>query len=150
MTLFKQNEPTLSFKNDKTPRKKTSLWYTCYFTHLRANLNLFLTHCQFPCQMSLVINILTYLKNFAIQLLPHSSQQYFMWLITGINDHFLKEDLAISCDFWYIWLLTNQPPCNMAEFRLSGRCMFIIKFHRIIEYQFRSDLNDHPVQPFLV
>lgn len=46
-----------------------------------------------------VINILAYLKNFAIQLLPYSSQQYFMGLITGINDHFLKKDLTITCDF---------------------------------------------------
>lgn len=49
--------------------------------------------------MFLVINILVYLKNFAFQFLPRSSQQYFMWLITGINVHFLEQDVAIICEF---------------------------------------------------
>lgn len=124
MTLSKQNEQILSFKNEKL-LEKSSLWCICYFTHLRANLNLFLTHCQFPCQMFLVINILAYLKNFSIQLLPYSSQQYFMWLITGINDHFLKKDLAIIFEFW----LSSQ---HATRLNLDVRQLhvFFIKFHR--------------------
>lgn len=108
--------------------QKSSFWYICYFTHIRANLSLFLSYCWCPCQLLLVISILAHSNNFAIQSLPHPSQQYFMWLITGINDHFLKNNLAITCDFW---VSNRQPASNKAEHRLSGSYIFIIKFHRI-------------------
>lgn len=107
--------------------QKSSFWYICYFTHIRANLSLFLSHCWCPCQLLLVISILAHSNNFAIRLLPHPSQQYFMWLITGINDHFFKNNLAITCGFW---VLTSQRASNKAELRLLGSYIFIIKFHR--------------------
>lgn len=112
--------------------EKRSLWYICYFTHIRENLSLFLSHCWCPCQLLLVINILAHSNNFAIQSLPHPSQQYLMWLITGINDHFLRRNLEITCDFW---VLTRQPASKKAELRFSGTLYLSLKF---TEYQVGS------------